>query len=199
MAVNDNSVNIKKGARDRYHHGDLRAALIEAGLAQLAEGNVETLSLRELARRTGVSATAVYRHFPDKQALLHALAAEGAERLGQAQAAAMAAAGGGEAGFAAAGQTYVRFALAHPALFRLMMSAEAADAGFEDGSDAPNSAMRLLKRSIAELAGPDAQAQRTQAAHAWSLVHGMAMLMLDGHLPADEALIATIAGPRFGA
>jgi AcrR family transcriptional regulator len=199
MSPDANSVNIKKAGRDRYHHGDLRSALIEAGLALLADGAAETLSLRELARRTGVSATAVYRHFPDKQALLHALAAEGAERLGQAQAAAMAAAGGGEAGFAAAGQSYVRFALAHPALFRLMMSAEAADAGFDDGTSGPNSAMRLLKRSIAELAGPDPLAQRTQAAHAWSLVHGMAMLMLDGHLPPDEALIATIAGPRLGA
>ena len=60
-----------------YHHGNLRAALIEAGMALLAARALDDLSLREVARAVGVSATAVYRHFPDKGALMAALAAEG--------------------------------------------------------------------------------------------------------------------------
>ncbi len=65
MTYNDNSVNIKS-----YHHGDLRSALVEEGLRLLAASDAEHLSLREIARNAGVSATAVYRHFPDKEALL---------------------------------------------------------------------------------------------------------------------------------
>ena len=63
-----------------YHHGDLHAALIEAGLKLLGEREADTLGLREVARAVGVSATAVYRHFPDKGALLSAMAREGLAR-----------------------------------------------------------------------------------------------------------------------
>src|SRR6476469_1040818 len=94
-----------------YHHGDLRRALIDAGLELLESRDAEALSLREVARSVGVSATAVYRHFPDKNALLDALAAEGLGRLAAAQHKAADASGGGEAGFAATGAAYVRFAL----------------------------------------------------------------------------------------
>ncbi|NVN11818.1 helix-turn-helix domain-containing protein, partial [Nguyenibacter vanlangensis] len=79
--------------RQTYHHGDLRAALIEAGLRLLADRAVDALSLREIARAVGVSATAVYRHFPDKDALLRTLAGEGLNRLARAQRAASDAAG----------------------------------------------------------------------------------------------------------
>ena len=83
-----------------YHHGDLRAALIEAGMALLAEREADTLGLREVARAVGVSATAVYRHFPDKGALLGAMAREGLQRLGAAQAEA------GKQGFGAIVRSY---------------------------------------------------------------------------------------------
>jgi AcrR family transcriptional regulator len=75
MASKDNSVNIKSDgakATGAYHHGDLRAAVIAAGLKRLAEGDGAELGLRALARDVGVSATALYRHFPDKEALLDA-------------------------------------------------------------------------------------------------------------------------------
>jgi AcrR family transcriptional regulator len=86
--------------KSSYHHGDLRAALIRAGLALLQERDADDLGLREVARAVGVSAASVYRHFPNKEALLRALAAEGLKRLGEAQRAASEAAGGGIAGFA---------------------------------------------------------------------------------------------------
>ena len=112
MKINANSVNIDKKP---YHHGDLRAALIAEGLALLAIQAADSLSLRELARRVGVSAPSVYRHFPDKEALMTALAEEGLKQLAAAQHEAATQAGGGKAGFAATGRAYVRFALDHPA------------------------------------------------------------------------------------
>jgi AcrR family transcriptional regulator len=194
MTSNDNSVNIKKAVA-AYHHGDLRAALIEAGLSLLQKGDADALSLREVARMAGVSATAVYRHFPDKQALLFALCQRGVDQLAQAQRDAKQAAGGGTAGFDATGQAYVRFALANPALFRLMMSTHGPDQHFSGDETIVSSAMRELRQNIAERMPPgaDEDQRRIAAIHAWSLVHGMAMLMLDGQIPRDEALIASIS------
>jgi AcrR family transcriptional regulator len=194
MTNNDNSVNIKKAGRT-YHHGDLRSALIEAGLSLLQNCDADAVSLREVARMAGVSATAVYRHFPDKQALLYALCQRGVDQLAEAQRAAKAAAGGGTAGFDATGQTYVRFALANPALFRLMMTTQAPTGHFAPDETLVSSAMRELRQNIAEQLPPGApdDQRRIAAIHAWSLVHGMAMLMLDGQIPRDEALIASIS------
>jgi len=183
MASNDNSVNMDR----RYHHGDLRAALIEAGLRLLETRAADDLSLREVARAVGVSATSVYRHFPDKAALLAALAADGLERLGAAQRQAALAAGGGAAGFAATGRAYVRFALANPALFRMIFTSAPPSADHIDGTDA----MAFLRANAAQAAGvaPDSRAAEVRSIWAWSLVHGLAMLMLDGQVPADESLV----------
>lgn len=171
---------------ETYHHGALREALIEAGLAALEKdaGDVD-ISLRALARSVGVSPTAVYRHFPKKSALLAALAAEGLDRLAAAQQRAAEEAGGGAAGFSASGRTYVRFALAHPALFRLMFShgVPESHAGHkEDG------AWLLLVQMTRSLTSDEDGAER-MALQAWAIAHGIAMLMLDGRFPADDALI----------
>ncbi|MFT8421737.1 MAG: TetR/AcrR family transcriptional regulator [Gluconacetobacter sp.] len=186
MDRNDNSVNIKKAA---YHHGDLRAALIAEGLRLLAERDVDSLSLRAVARGVGVSATSVYRHFPDKEALLTALALEGLAQLGVAQHAA----GGGCTGFAATGRAYVRFALANPALFRLIFAspvlAPAKAAGTLD-----TEAARLLRANAALVAAQQGGEAATRAIEAWALVHGLAMLMLDGQIPQDETIIDEVIG-----
>lgn len=173
-------------SKSTYHHGDLRTALIEAALALVADP--EALSLRAVARRVGVSATAVYRHFPDKEALLSAVAAAGLERLGAAQRAAFDAAGGGAAGFNATGLAYVRFALDHPGLFRLIFASpigSAMDADREHGDDA----MTFLLANAQALAPAGGDA-RLFALQAWSIAHGLAMLMLDGQVPADIDLAA---------
>jgi AcrR family transcriptional regulator len=165
-----------------YHHGDLRSALLEAGLTALAEGG--ELSLRALAREAGVSPTAVYRHFPDKGALLAALAAEGLAKLATAQREASERAGGGAAGFSATGAAYVRFALDHPALFRLVFAHP------PEGHrlDKPDAAMTMLRANAEALAPPGTDA-RLFALRAWAIAHGLAMLMLDGQVPRDDALI----------
>lgn len=188
MASNANSVNIKS-----YHHGDLRSAVVEEGLRLLQDREAESLSLREIARNVGVSATALYRHFPDKASLLEALAEAGYAQLAREQAAA--ATGGGPSGFAAMGQAYVHFALANPGLFRLIFVAKSAQA--HPFQDAPHgSAASLLQAGISQLMGPDAPAEArfTLMLRAWSLVHGLAMLILDGQVDRTvaESMIAQI-------
>ena len=179
-----------------YHHGDLRAALIERGLQMLAERSVDALSLRELAREVGVSATAVYRHFPDKGALMAALAWAGLERLAAAQRRAAEAAGGGEAGFDATGRAYVRFALENPALFRLIFASPGPPDLLQAPAGRSGEAMAFLKANVAGLlpAGATPPAVEAVAVQAWALVHGLAMLMLDGKLPRDEALVERVIG-----
>lgn len=169
-----------------YHHGDVRGALIEAGLKALEASDPGELSLRQLAREIGVSATAVYRHFPDKHALLAALAEAGLTLLFEEQSMAAAAAGGGSKGFAATGRAYVRFAIAHPGLFRLVFSHGELSGSAELSS---NPAGRLLLANSQALSGGDPTAAREIQVRAWAIAHGLAMLILDGHLPADDALI----------
>jgi AcrR family transcriptional regulator len=192
MNSNGNIVNIPPKP---YHHGDLHAALIAEGLRLLAERDAESLSLREVARGVGVSATSVYRHFPDKHALLTALALEGLAQLGAAQRAAEEAAGGGDAGFAATGRAYVRFALASPALFRLIFTTPALKSAKAVGAQ-ESQAGALLHANAAAAAEKHGGEARIHAVKAWALVHGLAMLMLDGQIPPDETLIEkAIAAP----
>lgn len=182
-----------------YHHGDLRAAAIEAGLKLLEDRTADDLGLREVARAVGVSATALYRHFPDKAALLRALAAEGFKQLADAQREAAQAAGGGEAGFGATGRAYVRFALDHPALFRLLFSA-ASPVGdpFHRRPEEMPEAFRMLWDNAARHAPPGAgpDAAPLIALEAWALVHGLAVLILDGQIPRNDALIDAILSKK---
>ncbi|MBN8839343.1 MAG: TetR/AcrR family transcriptional regulator [Sphingomonadales bacterium] len=168
-----------------YHHGDLRAALVAEGLLLIEEQDADDLSLRELARRVGVSATAVYRHFPDKAALMAALAGEALTRLAAAQRAASERAGGGAAGFSATGAAYVRFARDNPGLFRLVFAHPVTPGHAENSND---EAMTMLKAGAAALAAPGTDA-RVFALRSWALAHGLAMLMLDGQVQVDDATI----------
>lgn len=176
-----------------YHHGDLRSALVEAGLRALETTEIGDISLRQIARDVGVSATAVYRHFPDKRALLVALANAGIDKLGEAQQAAARAADDPARAFGATGRAYVRFALANPALFRLTFShmAPAGETVFGDSL-----AARMLQDRAAAATGGDPAETRRLVIQSWAVVHGLAMLMLDGQLPADDALIDRVIDPR---
>jgi AcrR family transcriptional regulator len=148
-----------------YHHGDLPAALLKAAGKALEQKGIASLSLRDAARRAGVSHNAPYRHFADREALLAALAAEGfamlADRLRGRQ--------GAELGMA-----YVQFALEHPQRFRLMFAGMSGD-GAEQ-------AYRMVRDAFKELPRAD-----VAAAAAWSLMHGLAQLLLEGHLPEGSA------------
>ncbi len=185
------TVSTSKSPPSSYHHGDLHSALLAAGLVALQTTAFADLSLRQLARNVGVSATAVYRHFPDKQALMQALASEGIDQLGQFQKLAAEGAANPDEAFAATGRAYVRFALAHPALFRLIFS-QCEPVGSTIFGNNLASQMLQDKASLATKGDPaDTQKLMIQA---WSLVHGLAMLMLDKQLPTDLALIDRVIG-----
>lgn len=146
-----------------------------AAAGQLLEKKgIEALSLREAARRAGVSHAAPYRHFRDREALLAALAAEGfrmfRERLETAER---------SGGLRARGEAYIAFALAHPQRFRLMFGSGISLAGSADLREQAGRAFGGLERAIAAHAGQDAP---HAAIAAWALVHGLSHLLLDQKL-----------------
>jgi AcrR family transcriptional regulator len=161
-----------------YHHGDLREALIEAGLKLLVEQGVEKLSLREAARLVGVSHNAPYKHFPTREALLAAMAQRGFLELSAAIAAAKRARGDRAI---ARGLAYVEFALDNPALFRLMFSGAIDRALFPDVREAAAAGLAELGDFVEGEYGGEALDEATVGA--WSFVHGLAQLMLDDQIP----------------
>lgn len=176
------SVNIEDGtAERRYHHGDLPAALIRSATALVEKQGLEAFTVREVARRVGVSHTAPYRHFADRQELLAAVAEAGFAQLGTNTRAAFEAEQDIAEAFLAVGRAYVRFAVAHPVLFRLM---------FEPGLDAARRTLSEARQAaFAVLLGAVATAQQAGvlrsgdivevAITAWSTVHGLAQLVID--------------------
>ena len=181
-------------AKSAYHHGDLRSTLLTTAMGMLEAG--EPFSLRAVAREAGVSATAPYRHFTDRDALESALAAQGlrdlltdltskgsvptsAEELGELAVA------------------YVAFALRRPALFRLMFG-NACDEGNEERVEAAAQIHALLAAAMTPVF-PDSDPDALASA-GWAFAHGMAYLYMDGKLAAkSEEDVAEHVRAAFGA
>ncbi|HJL16280.1 MAG TPA: TetR/AcrR family transcriptional regulator [Sandaracinaceae bacterium LLY-WYZ-13_1] len=176
----------RKKPDDRYHHGDLRAALLEAAVEVLRERGVQGASLRECARRAGVSHAAPYRHFESKDALLTAVAGQGFAWLHAAGAAAMEGVSDPRDRLDAYGVAYVRFAMEHPEHFRVMFTSELPE-GMTDATDqaAADAAFELLRAQAAAVVGPG-EDDEVAALAFWSLVHGLSLLILDGRVPAER-------------
>jgi AcrR family transcriptional regulator len=168
----------------RYHHGDLRRALIDTALAMVTEEGAWNFTLREVARRAGVSHAAPYNHFEDKTALLAEVAALGFESLRQTlDAAARGQPRSARQAFAGIAVAYVRFGVEHPAHYRLMFGAElAAKARYPTLQAASDAAFAVLT-GVLERGQASGQvrrgAVRDQALAAWSLVHGLTTLVID--------------------
>ncbi|HTI22130.1 MAG TPA: TetR/AcrR family transcriptional regulator [Kutzneria sp.] len=156
---------------DSYHHGDLRRQVLTAAAEVIAERGVAAVSLRDLARQAGVSHAAPAHHFGNRTGLLTALAAEGFERL--------AAELGAADGLKEMGVAYVRFALDHPAHFRVMFDSDLLDADNAELVAARAKARQKLR------AGVDGRPE--QALAAWSLAHGFATLRLGGNVTGEDA------------
>lgn len=172
-----------------YHHGDLRAACLRAARELLEEDGSAGLSLRAVARRAGVSATAPYRHYADREALVSAVAAEGYRELAEHLTAAHPAPSTPE-DLAAVAVAYVRFALDHPALFRAMF-AEPCDPTSEERV-AATAAISQYVQDIVRDAFPGADdTGGALSTTVWALVHGLAFLHLDGKL--DSATPEVVA------
>ncbi|MFG2949244.1 TetR/AcrR family transcriptional regulator [Streptomyces adustus] len=162
-----------------YHHGDLRAACLRAARELLEEDGSAGLSLRAVARRAGVSATAPYRHYADRDALVSAVAAEGYRELAEHLTVAHPAPSKPD-DLAAVAVAYVRFALEHPALFRAMF-AEPCDPTSEERV-AATAVISEYVRNIVRDAFPGADDAGALPTTVWALVHGLAFLHLDGKL-----------------
>jgi AcrR family transcriptional regulator len=141
-----------------------------------------------------VSPTAVYRHFPDKDALMQAIAGRGFAMMGALQGQAAEGCAGADA-FRAAGVAYVRFALANPAVFRLMFSSARPRDVLSLPDDTESEPLRILRQNAAGLTPPGAPegVPRVIAVQAWALVHGLAMLMLDKMVPVEAVVASAVA------
>ncbi|MEA2220054.1 MAG: hypothetical protein QOJ35_2680 [Solirubrobacteraceae bacterium] len=177
-----------------YHHGNLRSALLERAARTVRERGVQALSLRELARDVGVSHGAPRRHFPDRGALLEALAVAGFERLAQELEAAVGdAAAGIEARLQALAHAYVDFATRDAALLELMFAAKHRD-GAEGVRAAADRALAISLRIIAaaqdggELVAGDAE---RIAQVAFAMLHGLAT-MANGEMLGNDDLDAIV-------
>jgi AcrR family transcriptional regulator len=182
---------------DRYHHGDLRRALLEEAARTIQHEGVNGLTLRAVGERLGVSRTALYRHFTDKAALLSAVARDGFRMLRLALVEAWTHGGGGRRGFEAMGLAYVRFAVANPSHYRVMFGgflarpspdpelAEEAAGAFQVLVDS------LVAQQQAGLVRKDDPLQL--ARFIWALVHGIAMLAIDGHFQHEDANVEALS------
>lgn len=162
-----------------YHHGELPTALVGAALDLLAEDGADAVSLRAVARRAGVSAMAPYRHYPDKEALLAAVAVQGFNGLRDVLRAADDAAPAGQA-LVEQAVAYVRYALENPALFRLMFGPKRLGT-HPELTTAGEAAYTVLAARVAAEA-PANTDRDARALGCWSLVHGLALLFLDGRI-----------------
>lgn len=157
-----------------YHHQDLRAALVEAAVRTIEDVGPAAMSLREVARRAGVTHPAATYHFGDKAGLLTAVAAQGYRLLGNT----LSQAQQRTADFLEVGVAYVRFAVTHRAYFEVMYRPELYDQTDTALKQARAAAAVLLYRSQ----NPDA-GQLSEGVAAWAMVHGIATLWLNGNLP----------------
>lgn len=194
VAADDKTPSVR---RESYRHGDLRRALLEAGVALAREGGPPAVVLREATRRAGVVPNAAYRHFANRDALFDAVRGAALSALARAMEREIAQATQGltepaeraRAAFKAVGTGYVRFAQNEPGLFRSAFAAQPYDVLHEERpdyrGDAGRDPFQILCDTLDGLvaSGVLSAARRPGAEFlAWSAVHGMAMLAMDGPL-----------------
>jgi AcrR family transcriptional regulator len=179
-------------ASGAYHHGDLRRALLDAAVEEIEASGVNGLSLRELARRTGVSHAAPAHHFGDKSGLFTALAAEGFRLLHERTSPGLAR----PDPLVQAGIGYLAFAVAYPAHFTVMYQAQLLDLTDAELIRESSIASEVLREAVRRATGVRREpALTTQTTAAWAFVHGLATLWLTGNLPyaRDPKLAAKVA------
>lgn len=184
--------------RGAYHHGDLRATLLREAEAILERDGIPALTLRAAARAAGVSHAAPANHFDDLTGLLSELAADGFRRFSAALSAAMEAAGSDpRPRMTAMGRAYIHFARAHPGLFALMFRSERLDfarSSLRAAVDEARASLRVATAARAPAGDWTPLQQAAQATALWSLVHGFAVLMIEGRLKGTLAALPPPAG-----
>ncbi len=184
-----------------YHHGDLHRVLVEAALDMLQEDKGGQFTLREIARRAGVSHAAPYRHFSDKVALLAEVAEVGFEKMGEQLTAAIQENVSVEEQLIAIGKAYINFGISNPALYQLMFSPDTEEQEDERAMATLNILITLLKRGQDEGTFKICPIQG-QAAACCAIVHGLTLLAINGLLvpkkfgetPIESALATLLEG-----
>jgi AcrR family transcriptional regulator len=206
MAVNSSS----RGRSRPYHHGALKTAVLDAAARILKRDGIAGLTLRGAAREAGVSHAAPKNHFGDLAGLLSDLAASGYARLREEMLAAADAEDSPSARLHAVGGAYVRFARAHPDLFLLMFRRERLDMNRPALREAAEALFDLLAGAVGTEARRGAALNEHDALEmvmAWSQVHGLAMLLIDGRLRPilnrlsgvdEEAFLSRLLAPPGG-
>ncbi|QPC85428.1 TetR family transcriptional regulator [Mesorhizobium sp. NBSH29] len=175
--------------RKNYHHGDLRIALLDAAETELTEKGVEGFTLRGCARRAGVSHAAPAHHFRSADTLLTALAVRGFDGFVVMMRQRRQRRPAGMSTHVAAGLGYIDFALAKPALFRLMFSSARPDRSDLALNQSADAAYGLLVDAVRERQGQSGREDIAPfLAASWALVHGLSELMLAGRMPQLEQL-----------
>lgn len=162
---------------------NLRRTILDASLDLIAAEGLEGFSMREVARRAGVSHQAPYHHFPDREAIMAAIVAEGFQRLRDDSIAAIEGESDPYARMQAMGRAYIRFALHNPAHFKLMFRSEhVREDRHDDARAGAQSAYDVLLQLAGRVAAKSGQRTELVVLTAWSMVHGLATLMLEGKL-----------------
>ncbi len=163
----------------RYHHGDLRRAVLDGALAAIADRGAAAFSLRDVARRAGVSHAAPAHHFGDKTGVLTAIATEGFELLAAATDAA-------SSDLIDGGLAYIRFAIEHPAHYEVMFRPDLYNPDDVDLINARRAGSSVLFNAVRRVLGPDASDEAVVGGvvAAWSFAHGFASLWSAGNIPA---------------
>jgi len=181
-----------------YHHGDLQESLIRSGMEILSEQGIDALTLRETARRAGVSHSAPYRHFRSKEELIGAIAAEGFRML------TLALTGAVEKGrgdfreeLRLSGHAYVDFALSHPEHLKLMFSARRFDFGANcihgmEDLEAFSQIKGVFSRGLESGVIVSQQPAEALALLVWSQVHGLSHILIEQQIPPNTLPIDSV-------
>jgi AcrR family transcriptional regulator len=205
-----NNTDTTTQKRSTYRHGDLYRALLEAAVELARQGGKDAVVLREVTRQAGVSPNAAYRHFADLKSLLQAVAWAGQSMLAMAMEKELATiqlsgdkAQDARAELRAVGTAYLKFACAEPGLFRLAFSEQPDMSNAANGASQGRSGLtpfQILGKALDDLVeAGELPAERRPAAEffAWSAVHGLAMLNIDGPMRGIDSAQFEMLGQRL--
>lgn len=185
--------------KDSYHHGDLKTELIRKGLKILDEEGYDAFSMRKVAMACNVSQTAPYRHFKDKNELIKAIALTAMKEFDQSLEKAFAEEGDPKAQLKTMGRYYIQFFAENPEYMRLLFFSnaepwmrEAVKNEYHCGDEHPYSALERAVKNYKAAYSNDERTEDELIVYCWGLVHGIAVLIVNGELPNGEAAMALV-------
>lgn len=185
--------------KDSYHHGDLKAELIKKGLKILDEEGYEAFSMRKVANACNVSQTAPYRHFKDKNELIKAIALGAMHEFDENLERAFAEQGDPKAQLKTMGRYYIQFFADNPEYLRLLFFSqtqawmrEAVQNEYHCGDEHPYSALERAVKNYKAAYPDDERTEEELIVYCWGLVHGIAVLIVNGDLPGGESVMSLV-------